>query len=87
MYIKITQGNLYIKTTQGNLYIKATRGNLNTVKPVYKGHSRESENVALMSSCPFQYRLKSYVLFINGKMRLPFIDSDLLYRGALLRQV
>ena len=26
--------------------------NLNTVKPVYKGHSREPENVPFMSSCP-----------------------------------
>ena len=25
---------------------------MNTVKPVYKGHSREPENVAFMSSCP-----------------------------------
>ena len=59
---------------------------MHTVKPVYKDHSRKSENVAFMSSCPFQYRLKSYVLFINGKMRLPFINSDLLYRGALYKQ-
>jgi hypothetical protein len=32
---------------------------------------------------PFTYRLKLYALFINGKMRLAFIDSKLLYRGAL----
>ena len=25
---------------------------LNIVKPVYKGHAREPENVAFMSSCP-----------------------------------
>jgi hypothetical protein len=24
---------------------------------------------------------------LMGKMRMPFIDSDLLYRGALLRQI
>jgi hypothetical protein len=35
-----------------------------TVNPVYKGHSREPENVAFMSSCP----LKLYALFINGKI-------------------
>ena len=35
--------------------------NVVTVKPVYKGHSREPENV------PFIYRLKLYGLFINGK--------------------
>jgi len=38
-----------------------------TIKPVYKGHSMEPENVTFMSSCPFKYRLKSYVLFINGE--------------------
>jgi hypothetical protein len=32
-----------------------------TVKPVYKGHYREPENVA------FIYRLKLYALLINGK--------------------
>jgi hypothetical protein len=30
---------------------------------VYKGHSKEPENVAFMSSCP----LKLYALFNNGK--------------------
>jgi len=34
---------------------------LNIVKTVYKGHSREPENVL------FIYRLKLYVLFIIGK--------------------
>ena len=32
-----------------------------TVKPVYKGHSREAENVL------FIYRFKLYLLFINEK--------------------
>ena len=36
---------------------------LNTVKPVYKGHSREPANV----SCPLKYRLKLYTLFQKGK--------------------
>ena len=26
--------------------------NIYTVKPVYKGHSREPENVAFLNSCP-----------------------------------
>jgi hypothetical protein len=38
-----------------------------TVKPVYKGHSREPTNVLYMS------RLKLYAPFINGEMRLPFV--------------
>jgi hypothetical protein len=38
-----------------------------TVKPVYKGHSRERTNVLFMS------RLKLYAPFINGEMRLPFV--------------
>jgi hypothetical protein len=37
-----------------------------TVKPVYKGHSREPEN-ALYQQLPFIYRLKLYALFINGE--------------------
>ena len=37
------------------------KNNLTTVKPVYKVHSREHENV------PFIYRLKLYALFINGE--------------------
>ena len=41
-----------------------------TVKPVYKGHSGEPENVAFMSGC----LLKLYVLFINGK------NENALYR-------
>ena len=44
-----------------------------TVKPVYKRHSRELEDV------PFTYWLKLYALFVNEeKIRLPFTDSDLL---------
>jgi hypothetical protein len=37
---------------------------------------------SLYEQLPFIYRLYLYALFIDGKMRLPFIDSDLLYRGA-----
>jgi hypothetical protein len=47
------------------LYV--TNKNIITVKPVYKGHSREPENVPFI-----------YALFINGKIWLPFIESDLL---------
>ena len=54
-----------------------------TVKPVYKGHSSEHDNVAFMSSCPL-YTGKNYMHYsLMGEMRLPFIDSDLLYKGAL----
>jgi hypothetical protein len=34
--------------------------------------------IYMYQQLPFRYRLKLYALFINGKMRLPFIDSDLL---------
>ena len=48
----------------------------------------KSENVPFMSSCFYIYRLKLYALSVNGKkMRLPFIDSDLSYRGALQDKV
>jgi hypothetical protein len=69
---------------QSNLYIKTTRAS----KPVYKDHSREPANkCGLYEQLPFIYRFEIYALFINGKTeRLPFIDSDLLYRGALYRQ-
>jgi hypothetical protein len=56
---------------------------VNTVNPVYKGHSREPENVPFMSSCPL-YTGLNYIHYPSmEKMRLPFIDSDLLYRGVL----
>jgi hypothetical protein len=48
----------------------------NTVKPVYKGHSKEPENV------PFIYGLNYIHYSLMGKIILPFIDSNLLYRGA-----
>jgi hypothetical protein len=37
----------------------------------------------LIEQLSFIYRLKLYAAFINGKMRLSFVDIDLLYRGAL----
>jgi len=55
--------------------------NLYTVKPVYKGHSREPENVVFISSCPLYTGYMHYSLM--GKIGLSFIDNDLLYRGAL----
>jgi len=55
------------------------------IKPVYKAHSREPENVAFIEQLPFIFRFELNALFINGNniMRLSFIDSDLLYRGTL----
>ena len=38
-----------------------------TVNPVYKGHTREPENVAFISCSLYIYRLRLYALFINGK--------------------
>ena len=57
-----------MKSTIKHVYIKGTPGNL---------------KYALYEQLSFKYRLKLCALFINGgKMRLPFIDSDLLFRGA-----
>ena len=43
-----------------------------TVKPVYKGHPMEPENVPFMSSCPL-YTGSNYMHYpLMGKMRLPF---------------
>jgi hypothetical protein len=49
---------------------------------VYKVHSKEPENVAFMSNYPL-YTGLNYMHYSMRKMRLPFIDSDLLYSGAL----
>jgi len=50
---------------------------------IFKGHSKKPENVAFMSSCRL-YTGQNYMHYsLMGKMRLPFIDRDLLYRGAL----
>jgi len=47
----------------------------------------ESENVAFMSSC-LLYTGYNYMHYsFMGKMRLPFIDGYLLYRGALCRRL
>ena len=54
-----------------------------TVRPVYKGHSREPGNVVFISSCPLYTGLNNIHYSLMGKMKLPFIDSDVLYRGAL----
>jgi hypothetical protein len=50
-----------------------------TVKPMNKGHT----NLSFISSFPL-YTGQNYIqCSLIGKIRLPFIDSDLLYRGAL----
>ena len=62
-----------------------------TLKPVYKGQLFIKDTFSgpfrgLYEQLPFIYRLKLYVLFINEEnetAEVPFIDSDLLYRGAL----
>jgi hypothetical protein len=43
-----------------------------TVKPVFKGHSREPEQL------PFIYRLRLYALFINGE------NENALYRQGFV---
>jgi hypothetical protein len=57
-------------------------GYCNTVKPLYKGHWREPENVIFMKSCLLCTGSKCItvcVIHYMEKMKLPFIDSDLLY--------
>ena len=83
-----TSGELKIKPLilYHTLYINLTNtifNNTCTVKPVYKGHSRESENMSFMSSCPLYTGQYYMPCSLMGKMRLPFIDSDLLFRGDL----
>ena len=54
-----------------------------TVKSTYKGQSREPENVVFISNCPLYTDLIYMHYSLMGKMRLLFICSDLLDRGAL----
>ena len=56
---------------------------VDTAKRPLKGTSKFS----LYEQLPFIYRLKLYALLINWKMRLLFIDSDLLHRGVLYRLI
>ena len=55
-----------------NLYIKVPQG---------------TRKFSLYEQLPFIYRLKLYALLINWKMRLLFIDSDLLHRGVLYKLI
>jgi hypothetical protein len=58
------------------------------VNSAYKHHSvKGTWKYALYEQILFKYGLKSYVLFVNGKDETVFIESDLLYRGVLYRQV
>jgi len=55
------------------------RGYCTVVKPVYKGHSREPENV------PFMYRLNLYALFINGKHEtFRYLYIEVPFNGGLI---
>ena len=53
------------------------------VEHVYKGHSREPENVSFLGSCQLYTGLNYKQYSLMGKIRLPFTDSELLHRGAL----
>jgi hypothetical protein len=52
---------------QKDIYIESLRGRTNAVKPVYKGHLKEPENVPFISRCPFKYRVRLYALFSKWK--------------------
>ena len=56
--------------------------NLNTVKPAYNGHAMEPEHMPFISICSlYTYYDDTYYSLIV-KMRLSFIDSDLLHSGV-----
>jgi len=59
---------------------------LNTVKLVYKGNSKEPEQKIIDKQLLFMYMLTLYTLFSNGKLRMSFIDSAVLYVGTFHRQ-
>ena len=56
-----------------------------SVKAVFKGHPEEPENVAFMSCCLLYTGYDCIHYSLIGKMKLPFIDSDLIYRGVLFK--
>ena len=61
-YLTEPPGALFIRNDHSQKIEKS-----NTVSPVYKGHSRESENVAFISSCPLYTGKNLYALFNNGE--------------------
>jgi hypothetical protein len=64
---------------KGQITVKHMNKGQTTVKPMNKGHT----NLSFISSFPL-YTGQNYIqCSLIGKIRLPFIDSDLLYRGAL----
>ena len=64
--MRITKGKTKLLSSWMHLRLYLTSIQRNTVKPVYRGHSREPENVDFISSCPL-YRLQLYAIFINRK--------------------
>ena len=68
-----TDDVMFLHVNQVILNTMCFREYITTAKPVYKGHWGNPDK-------PGQ-DYKYYSLM--GKMRLPFIDNDLLYRGAL----
>ena len=89
--IKITQEHWQTYQTKGyrqeicvmECYINLKTKFAHTVKPVYKGHSREPKNVAFMSSCSL-YTGWNYMHYsLMGKMKLPYRQWFVIYRVAL----
>ena len=56
-----------------------------TVKPVYKGPWQKPEHFPFMSPLYTGWNI-IHTIHQMEKIKLPFIDSDLLYTGALYRQ-
>ena len=61
--------------------------NLSTFKPVYKGHSREPENVPFMCIALYLQFRSIYALFINWKNETAFYRQWFVIERCLLRQV
>jgi len=51
LYCNYENVTMYLSTLWFSVYV-LLNGISYTVKPVYKGHSKEPENVAFISSCP-----------------------------------
>jgi len=60
--------------------ISITKSGYNIQSNLYKGNSWEHENVPFISCCILYTGLNYMHYSFMGEMRLPFIDSDLLYK-------
>jgi hypothetical protein len=73
---------IFIVHTKFDIYF-CIHLNLNTVKHVYKEHTREHGNMSLMSCYPLYTGYNYMHCSLIRKIKLHFTDSNLLYIGVI----